>query len=69
MKTSLACLTSELEFFLTYIILLIITVACLYNIAQETEVEYSKLLLSTSVGVCIPSPRLKYVKSGDRTQQ
>ena len=67
MKTTLACLTSELEFFLTYVILLVITIACLYNISNGIESEYSKLLLSTAIGVSIPSPKLKNGQSSDRT--
>ena len=59
MIMSLVCLGKELEFLLCYAILLITTVASLYNITQGIEVDFSKLLLTTSIGIAIPSPRLK----------
>ena len=59
MITSLVCLTNELEFVLSYTILILITIASLYNITQGIELEFSKLLLTTAIGVAIPSPRLK----------
>lgn len=59
MKSAIACLTTELEFFFSYLLLLIVTIAALYNITQSVELEFSKILLTTAIGIVAPSPRLK----------
>lgn len=59
MKSALACLGSELEFCLTYLIILIVSVACLYNVSVGTELEFSKNILLLILGWVSPSPRLK----------
>ena len=70
MISSLVCLTNELDFVLSYVVLILITVASLYNITQGIEVEFSKLLLTTAIGVAIPSPRLKNERrSSDSAEQ
>ena len=59
MKSAFACLSSELEFIFSYTLLLVVTIAALYNVTQDIQIEFSKFILSLVLGVVVPNPKLK----------
>ena len=68
MRSTITCLARESEFFLQYLFILIVSVACLYNISKDIEIEFSKILLSSLIGLICPNPRFKRRQNSQNSQ-